>query len=435
MGTPITTPTSTGSDHPQPPATTTRPRLYRAGSGRLLGGVAAGIAHHLGVPPIMVRLAFVALLLVNGAGALLYAVFWAVLPIDQPQRPAGRRDTGQLIAFLALALGAQLILFLSNAGSASTLAGWLVALVAVGAGIIWHQADPQRRRQWSAQLPRLPWLAAYIQGHSAWALAVRLGAGGLLMVAGIVGIVAVASPIRGGTEAVANGLLFTLLAVAGLAVVLGPLIWRVMVQLRTEREGRIREQERAELAALVHDQVLHTLALIQRNASDQREVLRLARLQERTLRNWLYKPTASPTDRLTAALEEAAAEVEDTLAVSVDTVVVGDCPVDPHVAALVAAAREALVNAGKHAKVTTVSLYAEVEPGQVSVFVRDRGVGFDPAAVNDDRHGIRGSIRGRMVRHGGTAEVRSTPGEGTEVRLFLPRAQEPAADGQRGGQP
>ena len=133
-------------------------------------------------------------------------------------------------------------------------------------------------------------------------------------------------------------------------------------QLRAEREGRIREQERAEVAAMVHDQVLHTLALIQRNAGDVKAVQRLARGQERALRNWLYKPTASPTERFAAALEQAAAEVEDTYAITVETVVVGDRDVDERVGALVAAAREALVNAARHAKVQTVSLYAEVEP-------------------------------------------------------------------------
>jgi signal transduction histidine kinase len=190
--------------------------------------------------------------------------------------------------------------------------------------------------------------------------------------------------------------------------------------LRAEREARIRETERAEVAAMIHDQVLHTLALIQRNAGDVKSVLRLARGQERTLRNWLYKSTASPNERLAAALEQVSAEVEDTYGIAVETVVVGDMDVDEPVAALVAAAREALVNSARHAKVQTVSLYAEVEPDLVSVFVRDRGVGFDPNIVEEDRHGVRGSIVGRMRRHGGRAEIRSEPGEGTEVRLSMP---------------
>jgi signal transduction histidine kinase len=228
-------------------------------------------------------------------------------------------------------------------------------------------------------------------------------------------------------------LLFTLLALGGVGVALAPVLWRVFTQLRTEREGRIREQERAELAAMIHDQVLHTLALIQRNSGDVKTVQRLARGQERTLRSWLYKPTASPTERLSAALEEAAAEVEDTYAVTVETVVVGDRDVDDRIAALVAAAREALVNAARHAKVATVSLYAEVEDDQTSVFVRDRGVGFDPAELDPDRHGVRGSILGRMQRHGGRAEIRSEPGDGTEVRLYLPTGAESRRGGWLGG--
>jgi signal transduction histidine kinase len=178
--------------------------------------------------------------------------------------------------------------------------------------------------------------------------------------------------------------------------------------------------------------VLHTLALIQRNAGDTKAVQRLARGQERSLRNWLYKPVASPTERFAAALEQAAAEVEDTYAITVETVVVGDRETDERIGALVAAAREALVNAARHAKVQTVSLYAEVEPDQLSVFVRDRGAGFDPATVEDHRHGVRGSIIGRMQRHGGRAKIISEPGDGTEVRLFLPASKESITSGKDG---
>jgi signal transduction histidine kinase len=175
---------------------------------------------------------------------------------------------------------------------------------------------------------------------------------------------------------------------------------------------------------MVHDQVLHTLALIQRNSSDPKTVQRLARGQERSLRNWLYKPTGAASEMFAAAIEEAAAEVEDSYGIAVESVVVGDQAVDERVGALVAAAREAMVNAARHAKVETVSLYAEVECDSISVFVRDRGVGFDPDTVDTDRQGLRGSIIGRMTRHGGTARVRSKPGEGTEVRLTMPIPQQ-----------
>jgi signal transduction histidine kinase len=218
--------------------------------------------------------------------------------------------------------------------------------------------------------------------------------------------------------------IFALVGLLGVGVVVAPLVWRTFSQLRAEREGRIREQERAELAAMIHDQVLHTLALIQRNSTDIKEVQRLARGQERSLRNWLYKPAASPNEKFAAALEQAAAEVEDTYAITVETVVVGDTDCDDRVAALVAAAREALVNAARHAGVQTVSLYAEVEAEELSVFVRDRGAGFEIDSVAESRHGVRGSIIGRMQRHGGRAEIRSAAGDGTEVRLTMPASRE-----------
>jgi signal transduction histidine kinase len=313
--------------------------------------------------------------------------------------------------------------------------GWLVAVIVVGAGIIWHQTDPERRRRWTQAVPGAPWLGAVIEETDRRAYLLRFIGGGLLISVGIIGVIAVYSPFKTeGFSSVINGMIFALVALAGVGLVAAPVMWRIFGQLRAEREARIRETERAELAAMVHDQVLHTLALIQRNAGDVKSVQRLARGQERSLRNWLYKPVGSPLDRFGAALEQVAAEVEDTFAVTVETVVVGDREVDDRIAALVAAAREALVNAARHAKVQTVSLYAEVEAEQISVFVRDRGAGFDPEAVDDHRHGVRGSIIGRMRRHGGHAEIRSAPGDGTEVRLTLPQSRDRQA-AEPGGRP
>jgi signal transduction histidine kinase len=391
-------------------------RLYRVTDARVVAGVAAGIAAHLNASVTLVRVVFVVLASFNGLGALLYAAFWAVLPVASGQR-GSRRNRRQLVPFVALGAGIVLVQVLSGMGGVKSVIGWLVAIVAVGVGIIWRQADPKRRERWTAAVPQAPWLGVVLEGDRR-GLMLRLVGGGALVVAGIIGTVAVVSGAD--ISALVNGLLFAGLALAGAGLALAPLLWRVFGQLRTEREARIREQERAEVAAMIHDQVLHTLALIQRSAGDAKSVLRLARAQERTLRGWLYKSTASPTERFSAALEEAAAEVEDTYAVAVEVVIVGDRDVDDRVRALVAASREALVNAGKHAKVSSVSLYAEVEPEQASVFVRDRGVGFDPGGVDDDRHGVRGSILARMKRHGGRAEIRSEPGSGTEVRLFMP---------------
>ncbi len=410
-------------------------RLYRAPYGQLLAGVAAGLAAHLEIPVVLVRIGFVVLTPLSGLGAVMYAAFWAVLPVA-PDRPPGRRHLVRLAPFAALTAGILLLLMVSGQGLDSVV-GWLVALVALGAGIIWHQAEPRRRiaaapaASWWGTLPgalqgALPGaltgaLQGVLLGRNRPGSLLRYFGGGALVLAGVIGVAVVVSPIAHASfSTLFASVLLTVVGLVALGLVLAPLLVRTFSQLRAEREARIRERERAELAAMVHDQVLHTLALIQRSAADGKAVLRLARGQERTLRGWLYKPTASPDDRFAAALEEAAAEVEDEYGIAVETVVVGDRAVDDRVRALVAAAREALVNAARHAEVVSVSLYAEVEPEQVSVFVRDRGVGFDPSAMQDDRHGVRGSIIGRMGRHAGTAEIRSQPGGGTEVRLVLP---------------
>ena len=406
-------------------------RLYRPRDHRVIAGVASGLARHLGVPVTGVRIALVLLLGFNGLGLLLYAVFWAVLP-QQLATGQGRtrRDLALLLPFGAIGLGVILLqgLLFGDNGVAGT-AGWLIAVTAVGAGVIWHQSDPSRRGQWADASPQAPWLAAVVAESDRRSFLFRFIGGGVLVAVGVIGILAVYAP-AGNLSAVFNGVIFALVGLLGVGVVVAPLLWRTFSQLRSEREGRIREQERAEVAAMIHDQVLHTLALIQRNSADIKEVQRLARGQERSLRNWLYKPSASPTERFAAALEQAAAEVEDTYAISVETVIVGDTQCDESVAALVAAAREALVNAARHAGVQTVSLYAEVEAEELSVFVRDRGAGFDLTAVEDTRHGVRGSIVGRMKRHGGQAAIRSAPGDGTEVRLTLPVSRESVTAGK-----
>jgi signal transduction histidine kinase len=232
------------------------------------------------------------------------------------------------------------------------------------------------------------------------------------------------------------GLLAVLATLVGVGVITVPWWLRMMRDLGEERRARIRTQEREDIAAHLHDSVLQTLALIQKQADAPREVRRLARRQERELRTWLYDEkgygrtsaeasatsTAEAPATLASALAAAAAEVEDTYAVSVQTVVVGDCPLDGQLAAVPQAAREAMVNAAKHAGVGEVSLYVEVEPDVVQVYVRDRGAGFDPDAVSADRHGLANSIHGRMERNGGKVRLRTTPGEGTEVQLEMPRS-------------
>jgi signal transduction histidine kinase len=215
---------------------------------------------------------------------------------------------------------------------------------------------------------------------------------------------------------------------AGLAVVLGPWLHRLGAEITAERAERVRTQERADVAAHLHDSVLQTLALIQSSAQDPGRVAQLARAQERDLRAWLYGATDAPADRLAAALRAVAAEVEDTHGVPVQVVTVGDAPLTSRVEALVAATREALANAVRHSGAGRVDLYAEVSGGAAEVFVRDRGRGFDQDTVPLDRLGVRGSIVDRMARHGGDTTIRSAPGDGTEVRLSLPDVGAEAGD-------
>lgn len=407
-----------------PPVVPVPRRLYRDPQRRLLQGVAAGIAEHLGLRPVTVRAIFVVLLPFTGVGALLYVVFWAVLPDAPSALPPRRRRVSELVPYIALAAGVLLLWSLTGFGGFSQALGWLVALIAAGAGLIWHLADPDRRKRWSRSVPGAPWMGAVLDEKDRRSYALRLIGGGALVIVGIIGTIAVFSPLSGaGIRATLASVVFAFVALGGVALVLAPLLWKIFSQLREERVGRIREAERAELAAMIHDQVLHTLALIQRNAGDVKAVQRLARGQERSLRNWLYKPTGVASETFAAAIEQAVAEVEDTYTIVVESVVVGEARLDQGLSALVAAAREAMVNAARHAQVDTVSLYAEVEPDQVSVFVRDRGVGFDLSTVEGDRHGVRGSIIARMERHGGRAEIRTSNGEGTEVRLFMPQVE------------
>ncbi len=381
-------------------------RLERATSGRALGGVAAGVAEHLGLSPLVVRLAFVLLALSGGAGVVMYAALWVLVP----QRPDGREsrrshggERGQLLALAALGVGGLLALQVLGLSSPA-----VVPLLVVGGGValVWRQADDASRARWRT-----------VGGRGALVVV----GGAALVGVGIVGFLAT----RGELQQAREGLLSTVAVVAGLAVLSGPWWLRMAADLREERRERIRVQERAELAAHVHDSVLQTLALIRKAADDPREVSRLARTQERELRTWLYAPagTDAPADlTLASALEQAAAEVEEDHGVAVEVVTVGDCPTGPRVTALVAAAREALVNAAKHAGVQTVQVYAEVSGERIEVFVKDRGSGFDPAAVPADRYGLAQSVVGRMERHGGRADVRTAPGQGTEVRLEVPRS-------------
>ena len=226
----------------------------------------------------------------------------------------------------------------------------------------------------------------------------------------------------GALSAARDVILSVLAVVVVLGVIFAPWIVRLVRSLTTERAERIRSQERAEMAAHLHDSVLQTLAMVQRRAGEPNEVAAIARRQERELRAWLAgRPAPGQVARLAPALEAAAAEVEERHGVPVEVVAVGDRDLDAAAEAVLAAAREAMTNAAKFGGGSTVDVYAECANDRLQVFVRDRGPGFDPDAIPADRRGVRESIVGRMERHGGRATITSAPGAGTEVELLLAR--------------
>ncbi len=406
-------------------------RAYRSNDDAMIGGIAAGLAAHLGLSVLWVRAVMLALVAFGGFGVLLYAGLWLVLPV-QPHtlalspgldaatrqgRRQGRRerrlmDYGPLVAVGAIAVG---VLILVTGATGQTLAIGPLLLAIGGIAVLWRQADEAQRERWLDSSVRVNPLRAVV-GDGGWAAYLRIAAGLFLLIGAIV----LFSLRSGSLGAALNVGLAAALGIVGLGFMVGPWLFRLSSDLSEEREARVRSEERADVAAHLHDSVLQTLALIQRSASDPAAVSRLARAQERDLRSWLFDETGSGPATLAAALREVGAAVEDAHGVHVEVVCVGDAPLGEDDRPLVLAAREAIANAARHSGAAVVDVYAEATPAGAEVFVRDRGAGFDPDLVAQDRQGLRSSIVGRMERHGGVADVRSTPGEGTEIRLFLP---------------
>ncbi|MEQ6902850.1 PspC domain-containing protein [Nocardioides sp. YIM 152588] len=401
-------------------------RAYRDLDNHVLGGVAAGLAEHLGLPVIWVRAGFVAGAVLGGIGIALYAGLWLMLPagpVFAPDAPGlesasrgGRRpgparrlgDVGPLFALGAFGIG--LVLVVQGLFGAGALI-WPVFLGVAGVALLWRQADEAQRERWIDTGGRID-PARIVLGDGGWASYARLAAGLALLVLAVVWV-----SLQSGSLSVARDItLAVLLGVVGLGIVVGPWAYRLTRELSDERAERVRTQERADVAAHLHDSVLQTLALIQKNPTD---AARLARAQERDLRSWLFAGEAIDDRTVASALRAAAAEIEDGYGIHVDVVAVGDTDLDEATRPIVAAAREAATNGAKHSGAQRVDVYAEIGSDTVEVFVRDRGVGFDPDGTPEDRFGVRHSIVDRMERHGGTAEVRSAPGEGTEVRLRL----------------
>jgi len=394
--------------------------LARSRDRRVVAGVAGGLAERLRVDPALIRVAFVLLALCGGAGVLAYTVLWVTVP--QADGPAPVLDAGtQRGAAVALVLGGAVILLRAAGLWLGDTLAWSVGLVALGFGVIWLRGDEGERARWNRLAQRAPasMLHAVTQRGALRGIGkARLAVGVLVVAVGIV-----TGLVRSNVLAAPPGaVLAVAVTAAGVGLIAGPWGWRLVQALGNERWERIRSEERAEVAAHLHDSVLQTLALIQR--TDQpREMVALARNQERELRAWLggRPPQAPGEDTVAGAIEKAAASVELQFKVPVEVVTVGDTALDDRLQAIVDAAREATVNAAKHSGTDQISIYVEVEPESVTAFVRDQGAGFDPDAVAADRRGIADSIRGRMQRSGGSATIVTELDGGTEVQLSIPR--------------
>ena len=399
----------TTTDRPERVATPhwQMPRLRH--DGRVLGGVAAGIADEVGVEPLVIRAAFIVLSAAGGWGIVLYLLAWAVMAADEQRsaspppavrHPKGATETTRMVSIALIVLGLLLALRRIDFGFADALV-WPLALLALGTVLAWHRGV----------------LGPAVEDSARWQVLTRVAAGLGLAVAGIVLMLTVNLDFGEAWES----LLVLGIVITGLTLLFAPWVWRLISDLSEERRRRIRSEERAEVAAHLHDSVLQTLALIQRNPNDSQTMMSLARRQERELRDWLYgdRNTATSDRRFRRAIETIAAEVEDLHRVPVEVVVVGDRPVDESLEAVLASMREALINAARHSGADHIDVYAESRDDMIEIFVRDKGSGFDPASVPDDRRGLSESIVARTERAGGTAVVETAGGEGTEVALTL----------------
>jgi signal transduction histidine kinase len=414
-------------------------RLRRDTRRGLVGGVLAGLAARTGIDVAVLRVLFIVVAVASGGLALLaYVVAWAAIPavdrgsarIAWPGRLPTVRSSWRVAAGISLLTLSALLAFRELGIWWSDALAWPLALAAFGAALLWQRS----RRGGATEVEARPWtqVPAHIPPTPRRPRGITdlySGVFGVLLVIGAALLFLSSNHVLGGLR---DAALTTVVVIVALGLIGAPFLWRLGRNLAAERAERIRSQERAEVAAHVHDSVLQTLTLMQKRSHDPREVAALARRQERELRDWLAGDGRRPPDEsFAAALRSAAEEVEDLHRVAIDVVVVGDCELDERAEAVLGAAREALLNAAKHAgDQGPVRVYAEVGETAIEAFVRDRGPGFEPASVPADRRGVRESIVGRMERAGGRAEVRSTPWVGTEVSLTIRRGGAARGDGQ-----
>ncbi len=376
--------------------------MSRRREDRVIAGVAGGIADRLGVVDLYVRAGFLVLTLIWGVGILLYLALWAyTLERTHKSRPGLEESEQRKVGYLLMVAGG-LLAFRSIGIWSSDRLVWPGAAVILGVAFLLDRRDID---------PRSAILALFDPRSGRFRSRAVIGI--LLLVVGLSILSAAAVP------ALETVVLAVVVTGVGMAVLFGPWVWRMATDLGAERSKRIREEERADMAAHLHDSVLQTLALIQRT-DDPRRVSTLARVQERELRRWLYDASvADGQDLLSRALQKEADRIENTYDVPVVLVTVGDREVDDHVRAMVAAAGEALTNAARHSGADRISVYSEVAEDSSDVWVSDLGRGFETGRVASDRRGIAESIVSRMQSHGGKATIASVPGEGTEVHLQL----------------
>lgn len=409
------------------------PLLRRDPSRKAVAGVAAGLAAHLGVRAGWVRAAFILLAFIDGIGLLLYALMWLLVPAGgvvaqsagletatrRGMRPAIQQrvsapiDVGVIMSVGFVVAGIMWLLVSGGLFIPSDYF-WPLLLAGIGVVILWLQADRSSNSRGGDTEGNL-W-RRLTRGSGGASIARLIG--GLLLV-GLGSSWILASQV--GISELPRVLGASAALLGGLLIVAAPWLYRMRQRVRIEEQKRMRAEARSDMAAHLHDSVLQTLALIQRQADDSATVASLARRQERELRTWLYGEPSRP-ETLKGALEQIRVDAEALFPeTAVEVVCVGDMDVDDVTEPLVHATREAVTNAAKHSGATRVDVYAEVEPDRVEVFVRDRGKGFDPQTVGPDRQGVKESIRARMARSGGRARIRTAPGEGTEVKLEMNR--------------
>jgi signal transduction histidine kinase len=412
---------------------------------RVLAGVAAGVARVLSVPAIYVRIAFV---LLAGVSIPVYLLLWALLPADDGSsgllvrlQTEEESDVRRGVAFGSIVLGVVLLLRRLGVWFPQNWL-WPMVLVAAGLAMVWKRPERNPASKGPSMIAMLA--DAKTLGDvlhvltSNWngsrrASAVRLVVGAMLVLLGVGANVASGRSLSTIRDALFGGLFL----MGGMALILGPWLVRLLKDLNGERRARARADAQAEIATHLHDSVLQTLAIIQRRADQPREIVTLARRQERELRAWLYGGTevrnADDASTVGEALEAVVDELEEAFGIRVEVVKVGDAPISEVLRALILAGREAMVNAAKHAGVDEISVYLEVSPREVELFVRDRGVGFDQAQIADDRHGLRDSITSRIERLHGKVNIVSAIGAGTEVQLTVPRRDNEQESNQRDG--